>query len=470
MLRRSRPRRGHPRRRPRADRGADARRGADLRARPGRGHRPQPRPPRVHARRGRRGRRRRLRLRRRGNAADAVGRRRPLRRVDGRGRDPPGRRGRDRDEEHRPRRDGREGARRARRARPHACRLRVEPRVHRGGLCRARLHASRPHRRRRLRAGPRRRRRGAPRGHRRAGAAHGRQLGRNGQAHRQRLPVDADQLHQRDRERLRARRCRRRARREGRRPRPPPRAALPPRRHRLRWLVLPEGRLGAEAARGQLGLPLPAARGRDRGERAAEAASRREARALPRAVAGDDDRVARPRLQAEHGRHARGAVDRDREPPRRRGRPRPRLGPDRRCRARAPACRGARPHAVRGRSRRRCGGDRDGVAGAARDRARGCPRLDAAAVAHRRAEHARPAPRACRRLRLRRDRPRLGLAGAARGRRPGRGVAPSGGASSSPAARPSGSATLPRAARRRSSPSPGTHSPSTRSRSSWRRA
>ena len=37
----------------------------------------------------------------------------------------------------------------------------------------------------------------------------------------------------------------RRAGREGRRPRPSPRAALPPRRHRLRRLVLPEGRRSA---------------------------------------------------------------------------------------------------------------------------------------------------------------------------------------------------------------------------------
>ena len=46
---------------------------------------------------------------------------------------------------------------------------------------------------------------------------------------------------------------------EGRRPRPPPRPALPARRARLRRLVLPEGLAGAEAARGELGLPLPAA-------------------------------------------------------------------------------------------------------------------------------------------------------------------------------------------------------------------
>ena len=60
-----------------------------------------------------------------------------------------------------------------------------------------------------------------------------------------------------------------------RRPRPAPRPALPARRHRLRRLVLPEGRLGAQAARRELGLPLPASHRRDRGQRAPEAARRR---------------------------------------------------------------------------------------------------------------------------------------------------------------------------------------------------
>ena len=48
--------------------------------------------------------------------------------------------------------------------------------------------------------------------------------------------------------------------------------------HRLRRLVLPEGLARAEAARVELGLPLPAALGRDRGQRAAEAARDRQAR------------------------------------------------------------------------------------------------------------------------------------------------------------------------------------------------
>ena len=90
-------------------------------------------------------RRRRLRLRRGRDAADLLGRRRPLRGLDGgrraaRGR-PPHRR---RDEEHRPGRDRGEGAPPARRARAHARRLRVEPRVHRRGHGGPRLHAPGP--------------------------------------------------------------------------------------------------------------------------------------------------------------------------------------------------------------------------------------------------------------------------------------------------------------------------------------
>ena len=51
-------------------------------------------------------------------------------------------------------------------------------------------------------------------------------------------------------------------------------AEVPQRRARLRRLVLPEGRLGAQAARRQQRLPLPAAQLGDRGQRAAEAARR----------------------------------------------------------------------------------------------------------------------------------------------------------------------------------------------------
>ena len=62
--------------------------------------------------------------------------------------------------------------------------------------------------------------------------------------------------------------------RRGDRPRPPDRHELPPRRDRLRRLVLPEGLAGAEAARRELRLPLPAPERRDRGQRAPEAPRR----------------------------------------------------------------------------------------------------------------------------------------------------------------------------------------------------
>jgi UDPglucose 6-dehydrogenase len=57
---------------------------------------------------------------------------------------------------------------------------------------------------------------------------------------------------------------------------------VPAGRHRLRRLVLPEGRHRAQAARRQLRLPLPAAQLGDRGQRAAEAARDRQAREAPR--------------------------------------------------------------------------------------------------------------------------------------------------------------------------------------------
>ena len=156
-------------------------------------------------------------------------------------------------------RNRREGAPRPRCARPVARRLRLEPGVPRRGQRRARLHASRPDRRRRVR-----RRRTATPSRRSTTAidaqdrALRRQLGRDDQARRERVPDDADLVHQRDRQRLRGDRRRRRQGRRGRRPRPPARPAFPARRDRLRRLVLPEGLARAQAARLELGLPLPA--------------------------------------------------------------------------------------------------------------------------------------------------------------------------------------------------------------------
>jgi UDPglucose 6-dehydrogenase len=65
---------------------------------------------------------------------------------------------------------------------------------------------------------------------------------------------------------------------------------------------------GTQAARRQLRLPLPASRGGHRGERAPEAPCHQQARAAARWVAArEEDRASRTRLQAGHGRHARGA-------------------------------------------------------------------------------------------------------------------------------------------------------------------
>ena len=68
-----------------------------------------------------------------------------------------------------------------------------------------------------------------------------------------------------------------------------------------------EGRRCAEAARGQLGLSLPASQRGDRGQRAPEAPGGREAREAPRRAAREDDHASRARLQAEHERHAEAA-------------------------------------------------------------------------------------------------------------------------------------------------------------------
>ena len=141
-----------------------------------------------------------------------------------------------------------------------------------------------------------------------ADRAHRRQVGRDGQARLERLPRDEDLVHQRDRERLRGDgRGRRRGRaRDG--PGRPHRPEVPPGGDRLRRLVLPQGCGRAEAARRQLGLPLPAAQRRDRGQRAAEAARDREAAEAPRLARRQGDRAARARVQAEHRRHARGVA------------------------------------------------------------------------------------------------------------------------------------------------------------------
>ena len=86
-----------------------------------------------------------------------------------------------------------------------------------------------------------------------------------------------------------------------------------------RRVVLPEGHLGAQAARRQLRLSLPAAVVGDRGQRAAEAPGDRQAAEAPRRSAATRGRAARAGLQAGHRRHARGTEPRARVAAARRG-------------------------------------------------------------------------------------------------------------------------------------------------------
>ena len=106
--------------------------------------------------------------------------------------------------------------------------------------------------------------------------------------------ADQDLLHQRDRQRLRGGRRRRRRGRPGDGPRRAHRALLPARRDRLWGQLLPEGRQRPEDAGRQHRLPLPAPQRGDRGQRAAEAARRRQAAEAPRVAC----RQARSRCSA----------------------------------------------------------------------------------------------------------------------------------------------------------------------------
>ena len=84
--------------------------------------------------------------------------------------------------------------------------------------------------------------------------------------------------------------------------------------------LFPKGRLRPQAARRQLRVPLPAPQLGHRGQRAAEAPGDREADQAPRLAGRQADRPARPRVQAEHRRHARGLQPRPLGPPAGRGR------------------------------------------------------------------------------------------------------------------------------------------------------
>ena len=153
----------------------------------------------------------------------------------------------------------------------------------------------------------------------------------------------------------------------------------------------PKDSLALEAIGSELGLPLPAAQRRDRGERAAEAPRDRQAPQPSRLAAEQADRAARARVQAAHRRHAGGAEPRPRGQAAGRGGGRGRVG-SRRRRAR-PARRRDRRHAGGGGARRRRGRDRDRVATARRRRLGVGGRDDAHPRADRRSQHARPASR-----------------------------------------------------------------------------
>ena len=148
-------------------------------------------------------------------------------------------------------------------------------------------------------------------------------------------------------------------------PRPADRDELPQPGHRLRRQLLPEGRVLSQAARREQRLPLPARERRDRGQRPPEAARRDEAPAAARQPARQDDRAPRARVQAGHGRHARGAVARARGATAGRRSRRPRLGSARQGPSRARRRRRRSFAARRGAGCRR-GRDRDRVGRAAR--------------------------------------------------------------------------------------------------------
>ena len=247
----------------------------------------------------------------------------------GRGTARPGRADRAHHEEHRAGRDGRPRAGAPRPGGPCARRLRLEPGVPGRRQRSRRLPKSRPRRHRGVRRGGRGRRRRPLHVCRGRHSADGRRVGGNGQDGLERVPRHARQFHQRDRKRVRG---------DGRRCLAVARGVGLDRRlgsHFLRagigyWRqLLPQGHLGAQATRCQLGLPLPAAHGCHRGERAPEATRRREAREAPRFAPRDDDRPARAGIQAEHERHPRSAEPRARVSSDRRRRDCARLGPRR---------------------------------------------------------------------------------------------------------------------------------------------
>ena len=188
-------------------------------------------------------------------------------------------------------------------------------------------------------------------------------------------------------------------------PRPAHRPAISPGGHRVRGIVLPEGRLRSEAAGRQLRLPLSAPDVRDRGQRAAETADRREAAKATGKPSRSNRRAARARVQAGHQRHSRGVEPRPGIAPDRRGCLRQGLGSrhDRGCTtapSRCRALRGPPRGGLRGGCRsRRHGVERAAVIATGRGALRHADPLD-----RRRTQFPRSGDRAAGRLRVRGDR------------------------------------------------------------------
>ncbi len=193
-------------------------------------------------------------------------------------------------------------------------RRRLQPRVPARRRRHRRLQASGPHRhRQRRRARPRRHRRHLPAAVPQPGADHVHRPAhrRAHQVRGQRLPGDQDHLHQRDRRPVRADRRQRAGGGARHGPRQPHRHQVPQRRPGLRRLVLSQGCAGAAEDRAGLRHAEPYRRDRRFGQRAAQARHGAQGhRCLRRQHPRPHHRRARPHLQAQYRRHARGPLHR----------------------------------------------------------------------------------------------------------------------------------------------------------------